>query len=298
MQRVEETDSRGNIFRFKPFNGLKFHPDIPGNIEERLREVDSLALRPDDVLLCTYPKSGTHWVYNMIHMIRSETLQYRGTPYMIEFFPSSELQHIDSPRTLHTHLTYPLIPAMARQGKVKIVQVVRNPKDTITSFYEHYQQVGSTVYEGAFDGFLELALSDEFALFGGNWFSYIRDWEKAKRCNRNLTVFSLQYEEIKQNPFDIISRLVDFFQLDRSESFLRKVEKAVQFENLKKEHETEAGENAIWKDAGNGGRLPIYRKGYVGDWKNYFTVAQNERFDSLYNKKIKKHGVDIHFSYE
>ncbi|XP_033745678.1 sulfotransferase 1A1-like [Pecten maximus] len=227
MKPQTSTDSHGNTLRFKPYKGLKFHPDIPGNVEDQLKDVSSLHLRPDDVLLCSFPKS--------------EYLKYQGTPYMIEFHPSSEIDQLDSPRALHTHLTYPLIPAMTRQGKVKIVHVLRNPKDTIVYYYEHYKRV---------------------------------------------------------NLYGTITRLVEFLQLNRPESFLCEVKRAVEFANLQKEHDTKAGETKIWNSFGNGGRLPIYRKGCVGDWKNYFTVAQNERLDAMFNKEITEYGIDLNFLYE
>ena len=36
--------------------------------------------------------------------------------------------------------------------------------------------------------------------------------------------------------------------------------------------------------------------GIIGDWKNVFTVAQNEQFDTLYEKEMK--GYDFSFIYQ
>ena len=40
----------------------------------------------------------------------------------------------------------------------------------------------------------------------------------------------------------------------------------------------------------------LLRKGVVGDWKNYFTPEQNERFDKEVLEKL--HGSGLEFDYE
>jgi len=41
--------------------------------------------------------------------------------------------------------------------------------------------------------------------------------------------------------------------------------------------------------------MPHMRKGEVGDWRNYFTVAQSEAFDELYQSRLASTGLEFEF---
>lgn len=293
MELVNIKDEEDNTILFKRYLGRPFHPDFLGNVRDHLADIAAYQCRPDDVMLCTFPKSGTHWVFNMVQMLRSNSLAYSGTPNVMEFHPISDIDKLKPPRMYLTHLCYPFVPAAVKQGHVKVIHVLRNPKDTAVSYYQFFIQMKNMAYEGNFEGFLKYFLSEEFVAVGGSWFTYVKEWEEAKRTNTQLRVLYLRFEDMKKNLHENIVKITKFLELDRSDDFLRDVESHVTFEHMKKEHDTECGATDRWTNNAVGGRLPVYRKGVIGDWKNKFTVAQNERFDAVYKATMTEMGLDV-----
>ncbi|XP_069122778.1 sulfotransferase 1C2-like isoform X2 [Argopecten irradians] len=293
MELVKIVDEFGNKMHYKRYQGRTYHPDFLGNVGDHLTEIAAYQGQPGDVLLCTFPKSGTHWVFNMVQMIRANNYDYSGTPVVMEFQPISEVESLTSPRMYLTHLGYHSIPMAARQGNIKIIQVLRNPKDTAVSYYEFFNSMKNVAYEGTFDCFLKYFISNEFVAVGSSMFTYMKEWEEAKKDNKKLNVLYLRYEDLKKNLSENILKITKFLNLDRTEDFLRGVEENVLFERLKEKHDSNLGETERWKNNAEGGRLPVYRKGRIGDWKNKFTVAQNEMFDAVYKEKMEEMGLPL-----
>ncbi|XP_060080175.1 sulfotransferase 1C3-like [Ylistrum balloti] len=297
MEFVEVcSEDKTNKYSFKRYNGRPFHMITPGNVRDQLQRFAEIQCRENDVLLCTYPRSGTHWVYNTVQMLRLGTLTYSGTPIVADFEDLKLIEQIATPRTFLTHFTFPLIPTDAKKGVPKVIFVSRNPKDVLVSYFHFLDNMRNTGFEGDFNFFVKFFLSEEYFTSGASWFTYMKEWADGFKQHPKMRVLSIAYEDFKKDTFGSIVKLADFLEVQKDPTFLREVEKNVTFEHLKEGHSKITGEIDRWSVVDKNGRVPIYRKGKVGDWKNMFTVAQNEYFDAVYLEKMA--GYEFAFEYE
>ncbi|XP_060080158.1 sulfotransferase 1C3-like [Ylistrum balloti] len=297
MEFVEVSDEfQTNKYSFKRYKGRPFHKTTPGNVRDQLQRFSEFQCRADDVLLCTFPKSGTHWVYNTVQMLRSGTLKYSGTPRVADAEDLKLIEQMETPRTFLTHFTFPLIPNDAKRGIPKVIFVSRNPKDVLVSAFHYIDNMCNTGFEGDFNFFMKFFLSEEFYVSGASWFTYMKEWSDGLRQHPEMRVLSLIYEDFKKDTYGTIEKLADFLEVKKDATFLREVEKNITLEHLKECHAKITGESDRWSMVDKSGRVPIYRKGKVGDWKNMFTVAQNEHFNAVYLEKMA--GYEFAFEYE
>ncbi|XP_060070459.1 sulfotransferase 4A1-like [Ylistrum balloti] len=293
MELVTIVDEDNNKYAFKRYKGYPFTIDVVGNVRDQLDKIAHREIKQDDVLVAVFPKSGTHWLYNTVMMLRSGSLTYHGTPTMMEFQDFNLIEEMPSPRTFGSHLRFRFLPEQMKLGKGKVITITRHPKDLVVSMYHMIQKLKTFVgYEGTFEGLIKYFLSEDY--FIGSWFSTIKDLEEWKSPN----CLCLSYSDFRKNTFENVVKMAKFLEVDRDEDFLRSVTQNIQFEKLKESHIETTPSNDRWKEICDEGRLPIYRKGQPGEWKNMFTVAQSEHFDQVYAKKVVELGLKINFGYE
>jgi hypothetical protein len=72
-----------------------------------------------------------------------------------------------------------------------------------------------------------------------------------------------------------------------SDEQLRDVERKISFTAMQQT------EFSALKDVKEFNRF--FRKGEIGSWKEYFTVAQSEAFDQLYKERVQESGLEFQF---
>ncbi|XP_033752119.1 sulfotransferase family cytosolic 1B member 1-like [Pecten maximus] len=129
-----------------------------------------------------------------------------------------------------------------------------------------------------------------------NVFVMRKGFNNAKRTKVVTNIHSVFYEDLKKNPFGEIERLAAFLNKELSPQLIQDIADRCSFKNLADATTSgKKGEDIIQKISKDKTNF-IFRKGTTGDWKNWFTVAQNEMFDLMLEGELKDTGLK--FTYE
>ena len=184
----------------------------------------------------------------------------------------SRLPDIPKPRLLKTHLRPGYFRRQLGEGHLKVVFVLRNPRDTLVSYYHFYQQMPDLgKFTGSWDDFYSMIRADD--LVYGDWLRFTEDWWQ-KRHLENVHV--IKYEDMKADPRGHVIRLAQFCERDLTETQIDTIVEATSFATMKKQ-------------AHNNFKL---RKGAIGDWKNYLTSPQLDYFQEIENK-LSQEGLNF-----
>lgn len=293
MELREIKDRGGEVFVVKSYDGINFPPNVPGNVKDHIDAVKNMKYKEGDVFFATFPKSGTHWGFDIMYMLQNGKAEYKtGNVSPVDFQDVSKLEAIKSPRILVSHFYPQHIPQTVIDKKCKVVYIYRNPKDTVVSMHTFVKRLNIEsikTYNGTWEDFVEFFITHD--LHYNSWFQHIKSWMDFKKKNPDVPVLILSFEDMKQDLRKNVQIIAEFLGSKQDPEFLDEVANKCQFGAMSKAKSTNTEELSLSKDGSN----PFYRKGDVGDWKNWFTVAQNEMFDKVLAEKME--GIDLEVKY-
>ncbi|XP_075591880.1 sulfotransferase 1B1 [Dermatophagoides farinae] len=266
-----------------------------------LRRIENFEIRTDDVWLCTYPKSGTTWTEEILSLIFADgDIDAVSKKIIAERVPHLEvgkpfghlkwLRSIRSPRLLATHLNVENIPGQLRQGKAKIIYVVRNPKDNAVSYYHHHRMstfLGN--YSGTWDDFVELFARGD--LVYGSWIDHVRGFWELKQQDPDSVLF-VSYEELKVDLKKMIGIICDFVGHRLTDEQIDRITLHCSFEKMRNNKMVNREDLPV-ADLFDMSKTKFMRKGIIGDWRNHFTAEQSQRFDEIFEPELKRIGLPI-----
>ncbi|XP_074872278.1 sulfotransferase 2B1-like isoform X2 [Carettochelys insculpta] len=251
-------------------------------------------VRPRDVFIVTYPKSGTTWMQELLTLI-----QCRGDPQLVRSVPPWErvpwVEHITAagylenrpcPRLISSHLPCNLFPTAIHGSSAKVIYTVRNPRDVCVSLYYYSKMASFLESPEDFGEFLKLFSAGK-VLFG-SWFQHVKGWLGLRD---RLNFLLLTYEELHQDLRGSVQRICQFLGEELDARALEAVVDNASFQAMKQNNM--CNYSLVPEDIMDQRISPFLRKGSPGDWKGHFTVAQSQAFDQLYREQMQ----DVHVQF-
>jgi hypothetical protein len=250
-------------------------------------------VKNDDVFVVTYPRSGTTWTEQMVHLLLNQGQQ--GEQRLTDAVPWLEtlphrpngmiafLKTLPQRRRFTSHLPYSLMPPL-HNTTAKIIYVARNPKDVAISTYFHNQS--KLGYEGTWEEHFQEFLKGDVGC--GPYFDHVLPWWQASQ--KDQRILFMKYEDMKLDLAGNVAKLASFLDLQVD---LQLIETVVTLSSLKSMTSNETT-NFDWIPQ----RADVpkhFRKGEIGDWRNHFSSEQSQQMDDLFMKKLKHSGLQFDF---
>ncbi|KAJ0180699.1 hypothetical protein K1T71_004103 [Dendrolimus kikuchii] len=293
--------------------------------ETEAASIYNMKIRPTDVIVASYQRSGTTWLQELVWMVLNDVdfersnavplverysfldqfmyindsaneyfLRSNGnTPeirYMLdEFFNTpahKKIENVPGPRFIKTHLPMSLMPRQALDiGKV--VYVARDPRDVAVSSYFHAKLFNHTYdYKGDFKQFWNYFYNDLYTLTP--FFEHVKEAWTLRSHPNMLFVF---YEEMLKDLPATIKKVSNFFGKHLTEQQSSELCEHLRIENFKKNKsvnfETLKSLNILSPEES------FIRKGKAGGWKDYFDEEMTKQAEEWIENNLKD--TDLRF---
>ena len=196
---------------------------------------------------------------------------------------------MEPPRLIKSHLNFDFYQKqMEIYPHMKIINLYRNPKDTMVSLFKYSKEHLLTgKFTGTWDQFFDLAIQGK--LFLGDFFDFTSKWYKFNKERKNSLV--IKYEDMKQDRRGHILKIAKFMGCEVSDKVVDYILQKTSVSVMQNEVNSVPQKQNFPVQGPN-----LVRKGEVGDWMNYFSKEQSELVDAKCKEFFEPLGLTFEYS--
>jgi len=251
------------------------HKIAKGPVHQPLTWIRHRGLRPADVFVASYPRSGNTWLRFMLYEILvGQSSTFTNVHQLV---PDIGKQGSALPvlandgRLIKTHEAY--LPLYH-----KAIYLVRDARDVALSEFAYQKALG--LAEDNFETYLPRFLRGEVNPFG-SWSAHVDSWMDAKDKGY-AEVLLVRFDEMRSQPEDSLANMMEFLNVPVERETIRR---AVANNSVEKMRDKE---KVNPQKASAKGRF--IRSGAVGGWRERFTEAQAELVEQYAGSALTRIG--------
>uniref|UniRef100_A0A2A4K5L1 Sulfotransferase domain-containing protein n=1 Tax=Heliothis virescens TaxID=7102 RepID=A0A2A4K5L1_HELVI len=277
----------------------------PAGYGDHAAEIYNLEVRPDDIWVTTFSRSGTTWLQELVWLVannldfetakavplskrfayieyttqraetRAESIPTNSNAPRATFEDFQTLPNVASPRYVKSHLPLSLLPPKLLET-AKVFYIARDPRDVAVSYHFAHKLFRYFDDNVEFKEFWDLFKND--LIMHTPIFPHVEEaWQKREHPN----MMFLFYEELQNDLRQVIERVCRFLDKEYSKEQQKLLADYLNFNNMRQKP-------MVSKSSDDSNEVTFFRKGKSGGWVNYFDEEMTKEAEEFMEKYLKK----------